>query len=38
MGRERSFITIKLIWHGYLVYRLGNCAIKLYTEIGLRDT
>jgi len=26
---------MKLIWLGYLVYSLGNCAIKLYIETGL---
>jgi len=26
---------MKLIWLGYLVYSLSNCAIKLCIEIGL---
>jgi len=27
---------MKLIWLGYLVYSLGNCAMKLCIETGLR--
>jgi len=27
---------MELIWHGYLVYSLGNYVIKLYIKIGLR--
>ena len=26
---------MKLLWLGYLVYSLGNCAIKLCIETGL---
>ena len=33
---ERSFILIKFLWLGYLVYSLGNCVMKLYIETGLR--
>ena len=29
MGCERSFIPMKLIWLGYLVFALGNCVMKL---------
>ena len=29
MGYEESFITIKLIWHSYLVLNLDNYAHKL---------
>ena len=38
MGSERSFILMKLYWHRYLVFNLGNCAMKLATctETGLR--
>ena len=28
---------MKLLWLGYLVYSLGNCAIKLYIETDLID-
>ena len=35
MRCEESFITIKLIWHDYLMSSLGNCAMKLYAETGL---
>ena len=27
---------MKLLWFGYLVYSLGNCAMKLCIETGLR--
>jgi len=27
---------MKLMWLGYLVYSLGNCAMKLYIETDLR--
>ena len=27
---------MKLLWLGYIVYSLGNCAIKLYIETGLK--
>ena len=36
MGCEESFITIKLIWHSYLVLSLANCAHKTRTETGLK--
>ena len=36
MKCEESFITIKLIWHNYLIFSLGNYVIKLCTETGLR--
>jgi hypothetical protein len=32
---ERSFITMKLLWHSYLVLSLGTGAMKLCTETGL---
>jgi len=32
MGCERSFIPMKLIWLGYLVFALGNCVMKLCIE------
>ena len=35
MGCEESFITIKLIWHGYLVSSLGICVHETPTETGL---
>jgi hypothetical protein len=35
---EKSVITMKLLWHNYLVRSLGNCATKLCTETGLRIT
>ena len=35
MGCEESFITIKLIWHGYLVPSLGICVHETPTETGL---
>jgi hypothetical protein len=35
MGCEESFITIKLIWHGYLVLNLGICVHETPTETGL---
>jgi hypothetical protein len=28
---------MKLMWLGYLVYSLGNCAMKLCIETGLRS-
>ena len=31
MGCEESFITMKLIWHIYLVFSLDNCAHKTPT-------
>jgi len=37
MGCEESFITMKLIWHGYLVPSLGNWAMKLCMETGLKQ-
>jgi hypothetical protein len=27
---------MKLMWLGYLIYSLGNCAMKLYIETGLK--
>ena len=36
MGYEGRFITMKLIWHNYLVLSLGNCAHETPTETGLR--
>ena len=36
MGCDESFITMKLIWHGYLVLSLGICAHKTPIENGLR--
>ena len=38
MGCEESFITIKLIWSGYLVFSLGICVHKTLTETGLTIT
>ena len=35
MGCEESFITMKLIWHSYLVPSLDNYTIKLCTETSL---
>jgi len=35
MECEESFITMKLIWHSYLVLSLGNCAYETPTETGL---
>jgi len=32
---ERNFISIKLLWLGYLVYSLGNCVMKLCIDTGL---
>ena len=29
---------MKLLWLGYLVYNLGNCAMKLYIETDLTFT
>ena len=37
MKCEESFITMKLIWHGYLVLSLGICVYESPTETGLRD-
>ena len=36
MGCEESFITIKPIWHSYLIPSLNNYAHKTPTETGLR--
>ena len=36
MGCEESFITMKLIWHGYLVPSLDICVYETSTETGLR--
>ena len=35
MGCEESFITIKLIWHDYLISSLGICVHKTLVETGL---
>jgi len=35
MGCEESFITMKFIWHSYLVLSLGNRAHETSTETGL---
>ena len=35
MGCEESFITMKSIWHSYLVLSLGNCVHETLTETGL---
>jgi hypothetical protein len=35
---ERIFITIKLLWHNYLVLSLGTRAMKLCTETSLSIT
>ena len=35
MGYEESFITMKLIWHSYLVFSLVNCVYKTPTETRL---
>jgi hypothetical protein len=32
---EKSFIPIKLMWLGYLVYSLGNCVMKLCIETDI---
>ena len=34
MGCEKSFITIKFIWHSYLILSLDNCAHETPTETG----
>jgi hypothetical protein len=36
MGCEESSITMKLHWHGYLVFSLGNCAYETCSETSLR--
>jgi len=33
---EERFITIKPIWHSYLVLSLDNCAHKIFTETDLK--
>jgi len=38
MGCKKSFITIKLIWHGYLVFSLGICVHETPTKTGLKWT
>ena len=35
MGCEESFITIKLIWHSFLVLSLDNCIHETPIETGL---
>ena len=37
MKCEESFITMKLIWHGYLVPNLGICAYETPTETSLKS-
>jgi len=37
-GCEETFITIKLIWHSYLVLSLGNYANKTLNETGLTSS
>ena len=32
MGCEESFITMKLIWYGYLILSLGICVHETLTE------
>ena len=34
---RRVFITIKLIWHSYLVLNLDNCAHKTPTKTDLKN-
>ena len=36
MECEENFITMKLIWHNYLVFSLGNCVHKTPTETDLK--
>ena len=38
MGCEESFITMKLIWHGYQILDLDNCVHKTPIKTGLSDT
>ena len=35
MGCEENFITMKLIWHGYLILSLGIYVYETLTETGL---
>ena len=35
MECEESFITMKFIWHGYLVSSLGICVHETHIETGL---
>jgi len=35
MECEKSFITIKLIWHSYLILSLDNCVHETLAETGL---
>ena len=35
MECEESFITMKSIWHSYLVLSLGNCVHETLTKTGL---
>ena len=37
MRCDESFITMKLIWHGYLVSSIGICVHETPTETGLRQ-
>jgi len=36
MGCKESFITMKLIWHGYLIPSLGIYVHETHTETDLR--
>ena len=38
MRCDESFITMKLIWHSYLILSLGNCAYKIPTETDLSNS
>jgi hypothetical protein len=38
IGWEGSFIPMTLTCFGYQIFNLDNCAIKLYTETGLKST
>ena len=35
MGCEKSFITMKFVWHSYLVLSLYNCVYETPTETAL---
>jgi hypothetical protein len=34
----KSFIPMKLYWHSYLVFSLGNCIYDICIETSLSDT
>ena len=38
MRCDGRFITMKLIWHRYLVLSLDNCAYKILTETDLSNS